>query len=280
MAITAWNNLAGVWDTDANWSGSHPADGDTAIFRGGSQSVTTPPGTTDEDINIYIENTFTGNLGSSGNEIQVRCNKLIHEGAGSLWFDSDAGTNEFTDVLVVNSTNTTNAATLGGDEIARIVVMNGKVTISGSLTHDFELYVAGPGANVVVEANAGGTAGTSGAAAELRLVQSAGTVTSNVNWDSAFVSGGTFNHDNAAITYLNCTGGTATLKYNNTAGNEVSGDLVVSGSGVVDLTQNITGSYGIAGDLVVSGNGTLRYRESQLTVTGNTAISGGNYIAV
>jgi hypothetical protein len=280
MATTIWNNNGGVWDTDANWTGSHPADGDTAIFSSGSQSVTTAPGTTDEDITLQIDRAFSGDFGSSGAEIVLRVNKCIHEGTGTLWLNSDAGTNEFSDVVIINSTNTTNAATLGGDEIARIYVRNGNVTISGGLVHDFELYVVGSGANVTVAAGAGGTAATAGAARGLNLYQTAGIVTSNVVWDDAYVSGGVFTHDNAAISNLTCMGGTCHLNYRDTGGAEVSGDVFVGGGGLIDLTNDVTGGFTISGDLGVCEGGTFRYYQGHLTVSGNTANAGGSFVAI
>lgn len=274
MATTPiWQGGDGNWNTGSNWStGSAPGADNNVVFDGSTNvSVTTVPSTTTTNIALLqTDRTYSGDLGGSGNEIVLLADKIIHEGTGTLWWNSNTGTSK-TDSIVVNSTNTTNAATIGGDEVEYITVNGGRVTISGSLSTDCNLIIGSSGI-VDVTANGSLTAST--------LTMGGGICNSNIDWSSAVVSGGTFTQATTEVASLTCTGGTCYLNFRDPSGSEITGDLIVQNTGVVDLTQNNAGGFLIDGSLFVTGGGTLRFFQGQLTVTGNIVTTGGNYIAI
>lgn len=136
MALDHYEGSNGSWE-DANFeSGTKPVDGGSLMVP---NTVGVKINGTDQNgINLaYLE--FQGgylfDVGASGNELKLDADKILHAGSGTLYFKSDgAATNVgTTDWVIIDSDNPVNAAELDGDEITRVSVKKGTVTLKPSL---------------------------------------------------------------------------------------------------------------------------------------------------
>lgn len=136
MATKYYIGVDGDWSVGANWGGAIPADTDIAIIPNTNLTAITS-GLTQSGIRpalIQIDQGHNQVIGGPGDPLLIDAVELRHNGHGSLYYQSeDDGTTEFTGLFVVDSSNRTLAAQIGGDKVDRIVVLAGAVDLLGSL---------------------------------------------------------------------------------------------------------------------------------------------------
>ena len=149
MADTFFIGGTGVFETDANWSGVHPAIGDNAIWDGRTNINCTDDNHTSlaEKLgDLMIEPQYTGMIGTSGAPLQCAATSVQMRGSGTLYHDNGSVTD--TDRIIIN--NPSCHAFLGADTAKSSVIeaLAGNVTLTATLTGTDEVWVGD--ANVTI----------------------------------------------------------------------------------------------------------------------------------
>lgn len=144
MATTFWTagGATSIFETDANWSGSHPAIGDNAVWDGRTNIDTTDDNHTslaELMVDFIVEPQYTGTIGTAGAPLQLSAATFQMRGPGRLYFEN--GSVSDTARVVVN--NPSCAAFLGANtaKIGIIEALRGDVTLTATLTGTDELIV-------------------------------------------------------------------------------------------------------------------------------------------
>ena len=135
MAIAFWIGNGGVegkLNDAANWLGDEPGDTDDAIFNAGSIDVDPSLGQLTSSLaNLLVYPGYTGNIGASGNEMDVGAGIIKFFGGGAFWW-KDAGTTSDVYIRAANN-DATAPVNIGGDTAANIHCMRGNITIAGDM---------------------------------------------------------------------------------------------------------------------------------------------------
>lgn len=240
MATRYWQGGDGNWDTVANWGGTKPVDGDTAIFPEGV-SIGVNAGLDQGGVDLalmYIHPRFTGSIGSSGSPLFIAGNLILHEGPGALYIESDAGgVTDKIDELRINCTNASTIVEIGSNaadagDVVKIVVDRGNVTIKTNISLDAAARIeCGHKGNVDGDV---ALAIAAGAGTLATLVQRGGHIMSDDIITALYKSAGMLIQDTAKITTGDIFGGV--LEYNHRV---VGGDAIAlrMHGGTLDLTQ-------------------------------------------
>lgn len=197
MAVRTWTGAAGDgdWNNNANWDSAKPAAGDDAIFSSGSSSVTTGLDQSAVDAaSIFIGRGYTGNIGSSGNPVNIGIQtKLEIDGGGNEIHFGTGGTYNWEKVVIsypgVNGNgNVSLTATQGA---VFITIARGQVSYTAGTTTLLVLQHAASGGNPVLSIS-GGTLTTFEQLAGTSYL-SAGTVTTHrMAGGNSKIIGGTY----------------------------------------------------------------------------------------
>ena len=210
MAIAYWIGNGGVEGklTDAaNWVGAEPGDTDDAIFNAGGVDVNPSLGQLTSSLaNLLVYPGYTGNIGASGNEIDVGSAVIKFFGGGEFWW-KDNGTT--TDVYI-RAADPSTVVNLGGDTAANIHCMRGTITIAGDMgavtlltvgmkdnpTTDVILDIVSGAGIITAYRQFGGTVTAAVQMATCELMNGIFTLTGAFTITGGLsVSGGQYNHD-------------------------------------------------------------------------------------
>jgi hypothetical protein len=77
------------WNTTTNWTPNQiPADGDDVIFRNSQQSVLSGLNQSAVRLNsLSVSDTFSGDIGTAANYLQVQADDVFYRGTGNLYLD-------------------------------------------------------------------------------------------------------------------------------------------------------------------------------------------------
>lgn len=255
MADTIWTNGNGdrVLTTDANWSGSKPADGDRAYFLADFSGSGTGPNTTMGGLNLidvavmYIGEGYTEDIGGNGSDLDMSAVKVWHRGSGKLWWKDGS---DITEWLIADSTAsspTTSILNVTAATTTRLTVLRGGVTVdaSGTVTN-VEVGRRGSDSN---DANLAITAGASMTNAK----QYAGVTASSAAMTLLDICNGRWTQDTATVTTLNIYGGSFIFKFAGTIAtvNHYGGTIDVTQSGGVKV---FTDYYKYPGAVLIGEN--------------------------
>ena len=133
MTTDYWIGNGGVEGklTDAaNWDAVEPGDADTAIFNAGSVDVDPSLGQLTSSLaQLLVYPGYTGNIGATGNEMDVGAGVIKFFGAGEFWW-KDAGTS--TDVYI-RAADPSTVVNIGGNTAANLHCLRGTITIAGDV---------------------------------------------------------------------------------------------------------------------------------------------------
>jgi len=233
MATTTyWTGGTGNWITDANWSGSAPADTNIAIFDGRSVVAVVAGMEADESgatgagalATLHFKEEYTGDVGvapTTGNDdgipLCIHADKIIIEGPGTYHIvvgKDDQTTDANIDYIIVNNkdatvylysytndgTNTAHIQNLyvlaGTVYLSRMVVLNTKdaafTVASDCYVANLHLLPRGNKASTVAVTVAEGCYKINGAV-PTDLNMKDGTITTDSSLGTVFMSGGTLN---------------------------------------------------------------------------------------
>jgi hypothetical protein len=234
MAINYYQGTTGTW-LDADWSDNIPIDADQCYFV--QKAHINVAGTDQSGIKVALFRTnedWTGSLGSSGDPIIIDATLVEHFGTGTLYYKSDdAGSTEYTDWVFINSPNQELAAHLDGEKIDRITVIQGKVTVAGTLGTVAAPTLIEVGWNENPASDANVTVNSLDASTGV-LRMAGGRVTTGTAIPRCDIAGGRLVHNNVgAITELNLFGEGARCEYNS----ESTLPVVNLVEGILDLTK-------------------------------------------
>ena len=211
MSTTGWTNALGTgnWGTNGNWTASAPANGSEVqiLATATAGDILLGLGQSGVYVNsIHIQPGFRGNIGASGTPLEIRANRIIHEGRGKLWFDS--GVAATSDVLIAAGHH--DAAWIDG-YVTRLSVLKGVVDTGSSFaTTDATQVFVGYIRNVAKDAKV-----TLNGSRVLRdvLVYGGTCEVTNSAAVEVRVHGGSYTHnDTGTLTRLYMSRGTTTCK--------------------------------------------------------------------
>ena len=263
MATIYWvGNTSNAWETAANWSGAAiPTGADDVVFtesRVGTNKNVAGLKTTYVPANIFIDPTYTGNIGSSGTYLEFDASnvtQLYIAGLGEYYFTCDTG-----DAITTTVVNTPNMAPTAVS-----------LDSAGTLT---AVYVIRGHCNIV----SGATVPTLNVAySTMSAGDSDVTVQSGVTLTTLNQTAGKVNCD-SAMTTLNCNGGNCEVTTGNITTVNVNGGghFQYSTDGGVLTTLNIySGTASLAtegttksvGSTNVYNGGTFDIRSGSATAT-------------
>lgn len=276
MANFWWTSVDGDWASPHSWTtdggDDTPQSEDVVIFNGIYSNVSVTSGlnqtagndaTYDTDLSyLFVDDTYTGDIGTSGSPLQLTADKIVFKGSGSFYFksDSDAG-GAITDHIVINSDNLSDAAFLdsdgNNDTITSIVVVKGDVTIQGSmglLTRLGISYRKHPKTDARVHIESCSNA--------VNWAYCAGGVVDCNRACSMDMSGGQWTQDIDNFTTVHQHGGTIIYNTPQSAGN--ISQLWLTG-GTFDMTRN--GNRKTINAAYIFPDGDIEYNEDLHTIT-------------
>lgn len=238
MASYTWNgSVSTSWATAANWTpAGPPAAGDSVFIpETATRNLLTNLDRTGDTLGaglhlatFRIQKDSTVAVGASGAELKITCDKLIHLGKETLYYNSDTGTGgTVTAQTFIQSNNLVDAVVLGGDTgYTRIFMSRGGASYVATGTT--RLYMS----SVRFQGDAKMTvAGTSSPFSEVWL--SGGTLTTSSNITTCYAFSGTMTINGAAaLGSLIQTGGNIFYNSTGTLGSGVLCD------GRLDSTAN------------------------------------------
>jgi len=270
MANTIWTGASSTnFGTAGNWTNGVPTSANPGIF--GSANVGNCTTGMDQgalDIaGLIVHSGYTGQIGSSGDPLKLSTNLLWYEGAGGLYFASDAnGIANKTDEVFIKAAHAnvpveidSNSADAG--QVDNIHIVRGNVTLAANIT-GIDRMTVGYVNNLLGDARV--TLAASSTALTL-LNMTGGQVQSDVPITNAVVDGGVLDHqEGQGITnaYVNANG---RLLYGSTS---TMSFAEIGGGGLIDLTQD--GGAKTITTCVLTGNGRLkRFLDGNLHVVTN-----------
>lgn len=242
-----YQGVDGAWEV-ANWStGVLPTDFD------GAQPDNLVPGSISVDIagtdqkGIYpatleFATGYRHNIGSSGDPLIITGKKITHRGSGSLWIKSDNDANddppqEYIDWLIIDSDNMSNAANVDGEEVTKVSVRKGNVTLAATLgtvrlPAQVDVSFRNNRSNDAVV-----TIDCELLAATGLLNMMAGLCVTNAEVPNVNITGGIHTHSNVNSTDIGMAniGGTGIMRFNSTG---TLGVANVLNGGTLDLLDN------------------------------------------
>ena len=232
MATPIWISNDGDWNNTASWStGSVPVSTDTAVFDGVNSVVSVTGGLNQTGIdlaNLQISPEYTGDIGLTGNPLQLDTDAVIHRGTGTLHYKGDGGVSQ----IRVDSTNLIDAAVLSGTASTwQVHVKKGRVTCTDTMATSgsiFSIIAMSDKSIVIIEKN--------GAELATGIIVNAGFVENNRGVSAAdsiiLVNGGTYVHEDGAVRNLHVLGGVAEWNANETL------TSAIVEAGLLDFTRS------------------------------------------
>jgi len=232
-----WTSSDGNTNAGTSYSnGDLPGDGNRLIISGqySNQDFTTQP-TWSVDFNqIIIEDDYTGQIFSSGNEmINWTADEIIYKGSATtkFYYQCNSSYGWDTDLFVVNCNNLTDALVISGDgldtsDVSRLRIVRGGVTIAATMPTLAELEVSfrtspSTDARVVISSGSSNTITFMEVAAGVvdnsrstgTVVQSGGRLTTKSDISTRFVQAGGNHYYNSTSTSpkFDIIGGTTDL---------------------------------------------------------------------
>lgn len=220
-------NGDGDWSNAANWSGAVPVTNDNVYFTGTyNASVTTgmDQGGVDLDL-LYIHESYSADVGSSGSPLLIAADKIIHAGQGGLFVESDANAAALLiDDILIMCANPSALVEIGGNpadkgEVQTVRILRGNVTMKANINYHASAHMEigyidsrETDATVAILHDSGTPANTT----LPTYIQVGGKVQCNAILTDAEVFGGELTKEEAAIATLDLRGGRC--NYNHTAG--------------------------------------------------------------
>jgi hypothetical protein len=115
---TTWvGGSSSAWTTSANWTNGLPETDSTAIIDGSVDITGGTPSINGEMERLYIANSYTGAIGSTGTPLKVDVAQLSvdNNAAGSVHYIDLTGANNTTPTIMVDGQKTGTALYLSGD---------------------------------------------------------------------------------------------------------------------------------------------------------------------
>ena len=224
MATTFWNGSTGDPNSDSNYTGNAPSDGDTMIVDGAlSQQAITESFTYCINLALLVVKNFPADIGASGNPFtNFTADKMIilstagSANTGTTYIDPyDDLSSDHLDELIVNSDNLTDALVLSGTAGTNTTILRnakGGITIdvTANLTNLIMSYRSNPGtdARVTIPISAGKTITS--------ILVDAGILANSRAVTDAIQNGGSYtqSEEDVSGTLTVCDG---TMIYNGTA---------------------------------------------------------------
>jgi len=207
MATTTWQGgVDGDYTDDGNWSGAHPANGDTAIIDGAVAIDTNVANDGDELATIYVASSRTADIGALGNPLELQTDTLVDRGIGDTHFQStDAGGTAHTALVICDKPKGTLYLDHDGNsDITRVVVLRGNCVIAGTATLTIAKLDIAYKNNPQTDANVTISAGC-GATTLVNMI--GGKLASAAVLTDLILNGGEVEQKTAAITTLRQTNG-------------------------------------------------------------------------
>lgn len=268
MADRIWTGAVdGDWNNTGNWSGGQlPADGDDVIVQAGAGAMTTNldrSGGSGLRLNLFVTDPgFTNNIGASGSPLTLNADRVVHRGTGTFWFRDKAGTDLFTtQEIVVDSDATGEAMHVDGDNVERLLILKGNVTVESSAAPIGLVEVS---YRSVPQTDARLTVNSGAGVIETMFVMG-GLTTCNARVRTMVASGGVVTQDVAPIETLVLSG--ATVIYNTPRGSSDDGAIVTAHlmRGTLDFTR--TGVKKLIRSLFLWPGATFQRNASLTTIT-------------
>ena len=115
---TTWTgSSSSVWTTSANWTNGLPETDSTAIIDGSVSITGGTPSINGEMERLYVANSYTGAIGSTGTPLKVDVAQLSvdNNSSGSVHYIDLTGANNLTPTVMVDGQKTGTALYLSGD---------------------------------------------------------------------------------------------------------------------------------------------------------------------
>lgn len=223
-AVRVWSSSgSNDLETTANWGGTLPVVGDSAVFpKGNEHGVATNLDAFEFKLKELITRRgYTGNIGSNGNPIITSASRVTLLGSGDVYYEDKATTD--TDFIVVDLASPEHTVRISGDKSVDVLVLRGHVEIDGVVNNLRVGYHSNPtgDANVTVESVATIT----------KIIQSGGMVDCSAAVARWAMSGGMAKQQVAAVTELDLLGGR--MIYNHSALTSVD----IHKGGILDTSQ-------------------------------------------
>jgi hypothetical protein len=225
MATKVWTGtVSGNFGTAGNWAGGvAPANSDT-LYIAGTVAITAGLSTGLTGINLIVDPTYTGTIGTSAGYLVIGCASFTFAGVGVSYIDLDSS-----NIAAIVTATATPGSTgtyglyLKGSNLASLSVSGGYVALAGldgETSTVATARVSGQGANVLL--NTGVTLTTASVSSGNLIVGCAAT-TVTVNSGTcttqgsgaittiALVGGTLYPYSSGTVTTLTITGGTASF---------------------------------------------------------------------
>lgn len=235
-----WTSTDGNTRVGTSYStGSIPGDGDRLVISGeySNQDFLTQPQWSVDFNQIIVEDTYTGQIFSSGNPmINWTADEIIYKGSASTswYYQCDSNYGWDTDLFVVNCNNLTDCLVLSGDgldtsDIGRLRIVRGGVTV-GATTPTIAEVEVGFRTNASTDARLVVSSGSSNTFTWMEIA--GGVVENNRTTGTVVLSGGRLTSKAAISSRFIQTGGNHL--YNTTA-TSPKFDII---AGTTDLTRS------------------------------------------
>ena len=214
MATIFWvGGTSTAWDTAANWSGGAvPSNSDTVVFTDSRITVNQNVAgatTTNVPLNIYLDPSYEGNLGSSGTYLTFDASNITQvyiAGTGKQYLNIASG-DTITEMIVLTDNKASDAVNIDADgTLTNLFVLKGQVNVvSGANVTTM---------NIAYESSKTGdaTVNIQAAAAVTTVNQAAGVLNSAEAVTTLNMEGGAATWTDGNITTVNIHGG-GTLVY-------------------------------------------------------------------
>ena len=222
---TTWTGASSsAWDTAGNWTNGVPATTGTAVIDG---SVSITGGTVTNNVvdRVYVANSYTGAIGSTGTPLKLDVEQLSVDNTAS-------GSVHYIDLLGV--TNTTPTVMVDGSKTGTALYLSG----------DINLLIVEP--NFLGTLYLGNSASDPAEPKDLVMLSSAGTVDASTPANVAWVASSTIDIQNGSLilgenigtnSTMTVSGGTVTVS----DWTATTGDTLVMHGGVVNWNAGSTG---------------------------------------
>lgn len=217
------------WDTGGNWTSAKPVAADTVVCPASTiRSILT--GLNDENgvalTKMWVQEGYTGDIGSSGTELFITTALMKFEGSGKLFWKAGDAVSALAIIKARPATSGITSVTLSGTgttDFTDIHVQQGRVVIGAGLSTI---------TNLTVNGDSDVTLGSGTTITDMR--HNAGTITANSVGVTTVICGGIFNLDTVITgTTFEVWGGQVNLMFGGTYSNTIN----IHG-GMVDFTRS------------------------------------------
>jgi hypothetical protein len=136
--------LGTVWDTSGDWSPvAEPVTADDVRVSDAPRDITTGDQGTIDLNSILVPRRYVGSFGTSGAPLKVACSKVVYQGRGGFFYESDknGGSNFRTDEIQVDAADSAVKVEIGSNAadpgfVDRVVAMRGNILLKGNIAFD------------------------------------------------------------------------------------------------------------------------------------------------